>query len=33
MIVESDQAIPTDAIYEIEQMPGILKVTYLNTEE
>ena len=33
MIVESDQAIPSDAIYEIEQMPGILKVTYLNTEE
>ena len=32
MILESDQCIPDDIVKEIEQMPGIIKVTYLNMD-
>ena len=32
MVIESDQRIPEDVLYEIEEMPGIIKVTYLNMD-
>lgn len=32
MILESDQCIPGNVVSEIERMPGIIKVTYLNMD-
>lgn len=33
MVLETDQSIPSEAIHWLEHLEGILKVTYINTEE
>ena len=33
MVIETDQSIPMEAIHWLERLEGIIKVTYINTEE
>lgn len=33
MVLETDQKIPTEAVIQLEQLPGIRKVSYIDTEE